>query len=207
LSETQVIEFTEGKLSEQERTIAEKHLVMCADCLDDVAFVLQSRDRPDPKPVRFNAPVVPAGPRAAIWGRWPFIAAAAGLLFGAVLITRYSSPPLGDGEVSEPTVESVRGEHVSTGVLKVEFPRENMVVTRSDLEVAWRGPANQTAEVWLTDAAGRLVWSAATGRMRIRVPDGVALEPGRLYYVSVRLLESRDRVIRSKYVGFRVRTP
>jgi len=145
-----------------------------------------------------------------MWRKWPALAAAAGVILAVVLVTRFEmsrNPTGSEFEQSDQTTEAIRRESGVVGTLKIDFPRENMVLDRQGLEVTWSGSSGGVAEVWLTDASGRLVWSATSAGSRLRIPESVGLEPGRLYYVSVRMRESRDRVVRSEFVGFRVRTP
>lgn len=207
LSEAAVVGFAEGRLSGDEREEAERHLAGCMDCLEDVAFVLRSRQSAERTSNRW---VPPAAVSRSMWRKWPALAAAAGVILAVVLVTRFEmsrNPTGSEFEQSDQTTEAIRRESGVVGTLKIDFPRENMVLDRQGLEVTWSGSSGGVAEVWLTDASGRLVWSATSAGSRLRIPESVGLEPGRLYYVSVRMRESRDRVVRSEFVGFRVRTP
>ena len=158
LSPELIAAYLAHETSAEEHRAAQRHLVGCAECRQDVAEAAALTA--DPRPRRWIAIGIPA-------------AAAAVALF--LLLPGQAGRP--DGMVTRgPGNEGVRQ-------FSAVMPAEKAPVSVDSLIFLWRSEGHGAHYVLtVTDESGDVVWTAETSDTSLELPRGVALKSGHRYY-------------------------
>ena len=152
--------YLNGKLRPEERRIAERHLLVCAECRQDLA----------------EAAELGAGPRRSTWLTLGLPLAAAAVLALAVIGRGDRVPEAGPPVLRGPQAEGTRA-------LASVGPADGAGVALDSLVFRWRSAAGQVHYVLtLTDEAGDVAWTTTTSDTSVALPSGVGLRSGERYY-------------------------
>jgi hypothetical protein len=154
--------YLDGKLRPEERQIAERHLLVCAECRQDLA----------------EAAELGAGPRRSAWVKLGVPFAVAAVLTLAVIGRgdRVPAPEAGPPVLRGPQAEGTRA-------LASVGPANRAGVTLDSLVFRWRSAGGQAHYVLtVTDQAGDVTWTTSTSDTSVALPPGVGLRSGERYY-------------------------
>jgi len=189
--------YVDGGLDTAARERLELHLADCPDCLSQVAFLAR---------IARTAPAAPAPARRAGAAatrrhlRW-VPALAASLVLAAAATTLLMREP-----AQSPTLRTRAA--TAPAALRVVAPHEGEIVERSALEVRWRGvPGALGYTVQLMNAAGDVLWEGRADGDHLRLPAGLELESGRLYYAWVEAHLPGGVSLRSRATSFELSSP
>jgi len=217
--------YADNRLAGSEKDRVEDHLAGCAYCLDQVAFLARISEIRPPEEVsaallarvREVESGISAGWR---WPAWSWAAAGAAAVL-AISVTLWWQQPGGQAPpitlpsaVSQPPrVKPVPHESLerdvrqgpSSALPEVLSPSQGAVVALGSIEFRWTEvPRSLYYEVQLMTDEGSLVWEGRSESASLRAPGNIALNPGRIYYVSVRAHLPEGQSLRSPAVGFQI---
>lgn len=185
LSAEVVAAWTEGRLSAEERAMAEAHLAGCHECREEVT---QVEDLLRSAPVRTRRFPVPLQLAAAA-----VLLLAIGLPAARTLLDR------------SPTASIGRTAPSSAARLTAIAPAADAAVLLPPTFVWHAADAGSRFRVTLVDEQGATVWSTETGDTAVTLPAEVALAAGRSYFWYVDALGADGRTMTSGAQRFTVR--
>jgi len=154
--------YLDGKLRPEERQAVERHLLVCAECRQDLA----------------EAAELGAGPRRSTWVTLGLPIAAAAVLAVAVIGRGDRVPP---PEAGPPVLRAPQPE--GTRPLATVGPADGAGVPLDSLVFRWRSAGGQVHYVLtVTDQAGDVAWTTSTSDTSVALPSGVGLRGGARYY-------------------------
>jgi len=202
--------YTDGGLTEDELSAVENHIASCAVCLEDVAVSARHANGPslsETVPDRLQAHLEELGEAAPVWHSWVSWKTASAVAASIVLVVLFfvrSDPETVNLQPSPGHGTTQRSDSAFNLRPSITFPTEDAEVTREDLEFRWTDARAATYEIELVGDGGALIWSAKTREEVVVLPQSVALEAGRQYYISVIARGVGGRSVRSRFVGFRI---
>jgi hypothetical protein len=230
LSEAELAAYADGRLEGRARQRVEGHLADCGYCLEQIGFLLRSREggASEPVPGHLEAQALELGRGKGLpmpGHRWGAVAAAAAAA-AVVLVLRTPSPeapPVPSAPTVVPTSrapaapapapapapeppEVVRSRPV--GPLRPEpiLPRPDSLVPRGSLEFRWRAvPRSLFYDVRLATAEGDLVWEGRATATSLCPPVDLPLAEGQKYFVWVRAHMPEGKTVQSRALAFSVK--
>jgi hypothetical protein len=177
LTEVEVVAYLGHELTDESLRRVELHLVMCAQCRDEI---VETRE-------------ILGQPRRS---RWPVLAPVAAAAAVVLLVVWVGN----DGTTSQ----THRDPPTAAVVAPSPIAPIGTATAVSDMVWSQSGSADNY-RLTLFDAEGLVVWRATTTDTQLAIPDSVELQPGRLYLWTVEGRVGFDVWESSALTEFRVR--
>ena len=205
--------FADGNLEPEQRQEVESHLVDCDVCLGTVTMLATISEQEVPEGRSEELERRASGST----GSWPSPGrlsknwAAAAVVFvllgvGLIWTSRDERGQAGDRSEGAPSETRIlRGPVPRTAGPTVVAPRAGQVLAPGEIEVRWSAVAGAIDyTVLLVTADGDPVWRQKVAQTSLKIPTSVPLQPGEIYFVSVRAHLLEARTLDSSHVEFQI---
>ncbi|HEV2352509.1 MAG TPA: zf-HC2 domain-containing protein [Terriglobia bacterium] len=231
LDESQIAAYADHQYAGREKERMEAHLADCDDCLDQVTFVVRSRNSelqesvPDALLLRAKrlAKAKPEGSTVWVWGKIAAATAVACLAVVTVISLRQSTTVTPVTPIQNPVIRpaqtptqavpaarvqrhpAIRGSQKSVFAPTVVSSLGGNGTLAGGIEIRWQPVSGaMDYEVMVLTPEGDQVWKKRTTEASIQLPRAVSLKAGQKYFVTIRAYLTEGKSVQSAPMAFTV---